>query len=99
MEAVARVAGVVGWQARSYRRLWFGTATTSFLNPIFFLVSIGVVALGEIVDKTPIATALLAARHSAHAARCPARIIRDLRAISPIRSRRSSASDEALRSR
>ena len=51
MEAVARVAGVVGWQARSYRRLWFGTVTTSFLNPIFFLVSIGVL-LGTLVDRS-----------------------------------------------
>lgn len=50
MEAVGRVAGVVGWQARSYRRLWFGTVTTSFLNPIFFLVSIGVL-LGTLVDR------------------------------------------------
>jgi lipooligosaccharide transport system permease protein len=51
MEAVGRVAGVVGWQARSYRRLWFGTVTTSFLNPIFFLVSFGVL-LGALVDKS-----------------------------------------------
>ena len=50
MEAAGRVAGVVGWQARSYRRLWFGTVTTSFLNPIFFLVSIGVL-LGTLVDR------------------------------------------------
>lgn len=51
MEAVGRVAGVVGWQARSYRKLWFGTATTSFLNPIFFLVSIGIL-LGTLVDRS-----------------------------------------------
>jgi lipooligosaccharide transport system permease protein len=51
MEAVARVGGVVGWHARSYRRLWFGTLTTSFLNPIFFLVSVGVL-LGTLVDRS-----------------------------------------------
>jgi lipooligosaccharide transport system permease protein len=51
MEAVGRVAGVVGWQARSYRKLWFGTVTTSFLNPIFFLVSLGVL-LGKLVDES-----------------------------------------------
>jgi lipooligosaccharide transport system permease protein len=51
MEAVGRVGGVVAWHARSYRRLWFGTVTTSFLNPIFFLVSIGVL-LGTLVDRS-----------------------------------------------
>ena len=30
MEAVGRVAGVVGWHARAYRRLWFGSVTTSW---------------------------------------------------------------------
>jgi lipooligosaccharide transport system permease protein len=51
MEAVARVGGVVAWHAQSYRRLWFGTLTTSFLNPIFFLVSVGVL-LGTLVDRS-----------------------------------------------
>jgi lipooligosaccharide transport system permease protein len=51
MEALGRVAGVVGWHAHSFRRLWFGTITTSFLNPIFFLVSIGVL-LGTLVDQS-----------------------------------------------
>ena len=51
MEAVARVGGVVAWHAHSYRRLWFGTLTTSFLNPIFFLVSVGVL-LGTLVDRS-----------------------------------------------
>jgi lipooligosaccharide transport system permease protein len=51
MEAVGRIAGVVGWHAHSFRRLWFGTITTSFLNPIFFLVSIGVL-LGTLVDES-----------------------------------------------
>lgn len=51
MEAVGRVAGVVGWHARAYRRLWFGSVTTSFLNPIFFLLSIGVL-LGTLIDRS-----------------------------------------------
>ena len=51
MEVVARVGGVVAWHAHSYRRLWFGTLTTSFLNPIFFLVSVGVL-LGTLVDRS-----------------------------------------------
>ena len=42
MEAVRRTLAVVGWQAHSFRRLWRGSITVSFLNPIFFLVSIGV---------------------------------------------------------
>jgi lipooligosaccharide transport system permease protein len=51
MEALGRVGDVVGWHARSYRRLWFGSVTTSFLNPIFFLLSIGVL-LGTLVDQS-----------------------------------------------
>jgi len=51
MQAVARVGDVVAWHARSYRRLWFGTLTTSFLNPVFFLVSVGVL-LGTLIDRT-----------------------------------------------
>ena len=51
MEAVSRVGSVVAWHARSYRRLWFATVTTSFLNPVFFLVSIGVL-LGTLVDRS-----------------------------------------------
>lgn len=50
MPALRRVLAVVGWHARSYRRLWFGTVTVSFLNPIFFLVSIGLL-LGALVDR------------------------------------------------
>ena len=41
---------VVGWHAHAYRRMWRGTITVSFLNPIFFLVSIGVL-LGTLVDR------------------------------------------------
>jgi lipooligosaccharide transport system permease protein len=48
--SASRVAAVVGWHARSYRRLWRGTVTVSFLNPIFFLLSIGVL-LGSLVDR------------------------------------------------
>ena len=51
MSALRRVLAVVGWHARSYRRLWFGTVTVSFLNPVFFLVSIGVL-LGTLVDRS-----------------------------------------------
>ncbi len=50
MESVRRTIAVVGWHARSFRRLWRGSITVSFLNPIFFLVSIGVL-LGSLVDK------------------------------------------------
>ena len=49
--AAHRVLAVVGWHARGYRRVWRGTVTTSFLNPIFFLLSIGVL-LGSLVDRT-----------------------------------------------
>lgn len=50
MAAVRRTLAVVGWHARLYRRLWFGTITVSLLNPIFFLVSIGLL-LGALVDR------------------------------------------------
>ena len=49
MPAVGRVASVVGWHAHAYRRMWRGSITVSFLNPIFFLLSIGVL-LGTLVD-------------------------------------------------
>ena len=48
--SAARVLAVVGWHARAYRKLWRGTSTVSFLNPIFFLLSIGVL-LGALVDR------------------------------------------------
>ena len=38
------------WYARSYRRAWRATITTGLLNPIFFLVSMGIL-LGELVDE------------------------------------------------
>ena len=51
MDSVRRTVAVVGWQAHSFRRLWRGSITTSFLNPIFFLVSIGVL-LGSLIDES-----------------------------------------------
>jgi lipooligosaccharide transport system permease protein len=48
--AAGRVLAVIGWHARSYRRVWFGSVTISFLNPVFFLLSIGVL-LGAVVDR------------------------------------------------
>jgi lipooligosaccharide transport system permease protein len=48
--AVGRVLAVVDWHARGYRRVWRGSVTTSFLNPVFFLLSIGVL-LGTLVDR------------------------------------------------
>ena len=50
MAAARRVLAVVGWHARGYRRMWRGTVTTSFLNAVFFLLSIGVL-LGALVDR------------------------------------------------
>jgi lipooligosaccharide transport system permease protein len=50
MQAAGRVLAVVGWHARGYRRVWRGSVTVSFLNPIFFLLSIGVL-LGALVDR------------------------------------------------
>jgi lipooligosaccharide transport system permease protein len=50
MAAARRVLAVVGWHARGYRHVWRGSVTVSFLNPVFFLVSIGVL-LGALVDR------------------------------------------------
>jgi lipooligosaccharide transport system permease protein len=47
--AAARTRAITGWHVRSYRRTWFATITTAFLNPIFFLLSVGVL-LGTLVD-------------------------------------------------
>jgi lipooligosaccharide transport system permease protein len=44
------VLAVVGWHAEGYRHVWRGTVTVSFLNPVFFLLSIGVL-LGRLVDS------------------------------------------------
>ena len=51
MAGARRVAAVVGWHAQGYRRMWFGTMTVSFLNPIFFLLATGVL-LGTLVDRS-----------------------------------------------
>ena len=51
MSAVARTLSVTGWQANAYRRMWRGSITVSFLNPLFFLVAIGVL-LGTLVDRS-----------------------------------------------
>ena len=51
MGSMRRTVAVVGWQAHSFRRLWRGSITTSLLNPIFFLVSIGVL-LGSLIDES-----------------------------------------------
>ena len=50
MGSAYRTLAVVGWHARGFRRLWRATITVSFLNPIFFLLSIGVL-LGSLIDK------------------------------------------------
>jgi lipooligosaccharide transport system permease protein len=48
--SLERTAAVSAWQARSFRRTWYATITTAFLNPIFFLLSVGVL-LGGLVDR------------------------------------------------
>jgi lipooligosaccharide transport system permease protein len=48
--ALARSRAVTAWHARSYRRIWRATVTTAFLNPVFFLLSMGVL-LGRLVDR------------------------------------------------
>ena len=45
-----RARAVTAWHARAYRRTWRATVTTAFLNPLFFLLSIGVL-LGGLVDE------------------------------------------------
>ena len=47
--ALTRTAAVTSWHARSFRRTWRATISTAFLNPIFFLLSVGVL-LGQLVD-------------------------------------------------
>jgi lipooligosaccharide transport system permease protein len=47
---VAHSPAVFAWYARAYRRTWRATITTAFLNPVFFLLSVGVL-LGNLVDK------------------------------------------------
>jgi lipooligosaccharide transport system permease protein len=50
MAATRRVLSVVGWHVHGYRRVWRGSVTVSFVNPILFLLSIGVL-LGALVDQ------------------------------------------------
>src|SRR4029450_5191152 len=38
------------WYAPSYPRVWRATITTGLLNPIFFLLSMGIL-LGQLVDE------------------------------------------------
>jgi lipooligosaccharide transport system permease protein len=45
-----RAGTVLAWYARSYRSSWRGTVTVAFLNPLFFLLSIGVL-LGAVIDE------------------------------------------------
>lgn len=47
--SVSRAGAVAAWHARTYKRVWRATITTAVLNPIFFLLSIGVL-LGNLVD-------------------------------------------------
>jgi lipooligosaccharide transport system permease protein len=49
IKPVGQAAAVFEWYARAYRRAWWSTITTGLLNPIFFLLSIGVL-LGNVVD-------------------------------------------------
>lgn len=44
-----RTLSVTEWHARSYKRTWRATITTAFLNPVFFLLSVGVL-LGQLID-------------------------------------------------
>lgn len=46
---LSRTAAVAEWHARSNRRTWRATLSTAFLNPIFFLLSVGVL-LGQLID-------------------------------------------------
>jgi lipooligosaccharide transport system permease protein len=48
--SLGRAAAVFAWHARTYRRAWRGTITVAFLNPIFFLLSLGFL-LGGLVDR------------------------------------------------
>jgi lipooligosaccharide transport system permease protein len=48
--SLVRAGSVLSWYARSYRATWRGTITVAFLNPLFFLLSIGVL-LGAVIDE------------------------------------------------
>lgn len=48
--AAARSAAVFRWYALAYRRTWWATVTTAFLNPVFFLLAVGLL-LGRLIDR------------------------------------------------
>jgi len=48
--ALQRAYAITEWHARSYRRVWRATITTALLNPVFFLLAVGVL-LGGLVDR------------------------------------------------
>jgi lipooligosaccharide transport system permease protein len=48
--SLVRAGSVLSWYARSYRATWRATITVAFLNPLFFLLSIGVL-LGGVIDE------------------------------------------------
>lgn len=48
--SLVRAGSVLSWHARAYRQTWRATVTVAFLNPLFFLLAIGVL-LGGIVDE------------------------------------------------
>lgn len=50
LSPAGQAGAVFEWYARSYRRTWWATITTGLLNPIFFLLSIGVL-LGGLIDE------------------------------------------------
>jgi lipooligosaccharide transport system permease protein len=50
---LVRAGSVLSWHARSYRASWRATITTAFLNPLFFLLSIGVLLGGVIDERQP----------------------------------------------
>jgi lipooligosaccharide transport system permease protein len=49
--SLVRAGSVLSWYARSYRATWRATITVAFLNPLFFLLSIGVL-LGGVIDES-----------------------------------------------
>jgi lipooligosaccharide transport system permease protein len=49
-QALAHSAAVFRWYALAYRRTWWATVTTAFLNPVFFLLAVGIL-LGGLVDR------------------------------------------------
>lgn len=53
LNPAGQTAAVFSWYARSYRRTWRATITTGLLNPVFFLLSIGVLLGGIIDDNNP----------------------------------------------